>query len=270
MISKINDELLKQLEQVQQADPQQEIPVIVTITLGADPTALEQKGLNIKHTIESISAVSGPRLLKSAIILALSISETARTLSHLAGSSTVPPLLPAAATNKAPLFQAALQHCFQCLGRPAASQTHAQNLYAFLVDAPIDPGSEPTPIAATSSAECFDRVEISRRGDPNDTGAVNGCRANPRVVSAVTVVVARTAFVGNETNPCCPYRAQIFCLPVVQADSLYYAIPTVRLALSRVLRSSIAMVIGPTPPGTGVMADATSLTSSKATSPTSR
>ena len=49
-----------------------------------------------------------------------------------------------------------------------------------------------------------------------------------------------------------------------------YAIPTVCLALSVVLRSNMAMVMGPTPPGTGVMAAATSLTSSKATSPTRR
>jgi hypothetical protein len=34
------------------------------------------------------------------------------------------------------------------------------------------------------------------------------------------------------------------------------------LAALRVLRSSMAMVMGPTPPGTGVMAEATSLTSS--------
>jgi hypothetical protein len=49
----------------------------------------------------------------------------------------------------------------------------------------------------------------------------------------------------------------------------YTCIPAARLALSMVLRSSMAIVIGPTPPGTGVIAAATSLTSSKATSPTS-
>ena len=36
-----------------------------------------------------------------------------------------------------------------------------------------------------------------------------------------------------------------------------------------VLAINIAIVIGPTPPGTGVIADALALTSSKATSPTS-
>lgn len=36
------------------------------------------------------------------------------------------------------------------------------------------------------------------------------------------------------------------------------AMPTVRLAESMVLRRSMAMVMGPTPPGTGVIAPATS------------
>lgn len=37
-----------------------------------------------------------------------------------------------------------------------------------------------------------------------------------------------------------------------------------------VFRNNIAMVIGPTPPGTGVILDATSLAFSKSTSPTKR
>src|SRR6185503_7151125 len=45
--------------------------------------------------------------------------------------------------------------------------------------------------------------------------------------------------------------------------------PSRRHAATSVLRISMAMVIGPTPPGTGVMAAATSAASSKATSPTS-
>lgn len=49
-----------------------------------------------------------------------------------------------------------------------------------------------------------------------------------------------------------------------------YCFPNVRVALSTVLLSSMVMVMGPTPPGTGVMWDAFSLTSWKATSPTSR
>ena len=44
---------------------------------------------------------------------------------------------------------------------------------------------------------------------------------------------------------------------------------TVHLAALSVLRSSIAIVMGPTPPGTGVIAAAFSETAAKSTSPTS-
>lgn len=44
----------------------------------------------------------------------------------------------------------------------------------------------------------------------------------------------------------------------------------VRSAASTQLRSSMAMVMGPTPPGTGVMNEAFSLACAKLTSPTSR
>src|SRR5579884_809737 len=43
-----------------------------------------------------------------------------------------------------------------------------------------------------------------------------------------------------------------------------------RLAASKVLRNSMAIVIGPTPPGTGVIALALCFTVSNSTSPTSR
>ena len=46
--------------------------------------------------------------------------------------------------------------------------------------------------------------------------------------------------------------------------------PTECRARLTVFFISIAIVIGPTPPGTGVMADATVLTASKSTSPTMR
>jgi hypothetical protein len=45
---------------------------------------------------------------------------------------------------------------------------------------------------------------------------------------------------------------------------------SIRLAESKVLIRSIVTVIGPTPPGTGVITDATFMTSSKHTSPTRR
>ena len=56
MDAKVNDELLKIAEA---AEPQQEIPVIVTVAPGANLTALEQKGLKIQHSFKNISAVSG-------------------------------------------------------------------------------------------------------------------------------------------------------------------------------------------------------------------
>src|SRR5712692_7822972 len=57
------------------------------------------------------SSTSGPRLLKGAITLLLSMAETAITFLYLPGTPTVPmpgPLLPAAATNKSPLLKAVL------------------------------------------------------------------------------------------------------------------------------------------------------------------
>jgi hypothetical protein len=59
MTAKVDDELLKQMEEIEKAEPQREIPVIVTLTLGADPSLLEQRGLKIQRTFASISAVSG-------------------------------------------------------------------------------------------------------------------------------------------------------------------------------------------------------------------
>jgi hypothetical protein len=67
MTAKVNDELLKIAEAT---EPQQEIPVIVTITADANLTALKQKGLKIQHSFKNISAVSGT--LPAAEINALS------------------------------------------------------------------------------------------------------------------------------------------------------------------------------------------------------
>ena len=55
------------------------------------------------------------------------------------------------------------------------------------------------------------------------------------------------------------------CITLTSQTKLY-----LRLADSSVLYSSIATVIGPTPPGTGVMEEATLDASSKHTSPISR
>ena len=77
MTAKVNDELLKIAEA---AEPQQVISVIVTITAGANLTALEQKGLKIQHTFESISAVSGT--LPAAGIRALSQLDEVERIEH--------------------------------------------------------------------------------------------------------------------------------------------------------------------------------------------
>src|SRR5690606_8276553 len=62
-----------------------------------------------------------------------------------------------------------------------------------------------------------------------------------------------------QAHPCGPAAVCPSALPAVR-----------RLAASSVLRRSMVMVMGPTPPGTGVIASAISATSSNATSPTRR
>ena len=59
MAAKMSDELTKLLERVGKIEPQQTIPVIVTVTPGANLTMLEQKGLKIQRIFEHISALSG-------------------------------------------------------------------------------------------------------------------------------------------------------------------------------------------------------------------
>jgi hypothetical protein len=59
MPTKISDELLKQLNEAAAAEPQREIPVIVTVTAGTDPALLEEKGLKIQRTFQNISDIAG-------------------------------------------------------------------------------------------------------------------------------------------------------------------------------------------------------------------
>ena len=59
MTTKISDELLKQLNEAAVAEPQREIPVIVTVTAGTDPALLEEKGLKIQRTFQNISDIAG-------------------------------------------------------------------------------------------------------------------------------------------------------------------------------------------------------------------
>jgi|GEM_PF-2729788 len=58
--------------------------------------------------------------------------------------------------------------------------------------------------------------------------------------------------------------------PTVSGLRRLYTIPWRILAARTVLCISIAIVIGPTPPGTGVIREALAETASKSTSPTSR
>ena len=59
MTTKISDELLKRLDEATIAEPQQEIPVIVTITSGTDLAVLEEKGLKIQRTFQNSSDIAG-------------------------------------------------------------------------------------------------------------------------------------------------------------------------------------------------------------------
>lgn len=59
MSANISDTLLRELAEAKRAEPQGEIPVIVTVTPGADVAALERIGLKIQHRYENIPAVSG-------------------------------------------------------------------------------------------------------------------------------------------------------------------------------------------------------------------
>jgi hypothetical protein len=59
MSIKIDPELLRQIDAAKKTQTQQEIPVIVTITPGADLAPLEARGLKIERTFENISAVAG-------------------------------------------------------------------------------------------------------------------------------------------------------------------------------------------------------------------
>lgn len=59
MSTKISDELLKRLDEAAIAEPQREIPVIVTITSGTDLAVLEEKGLKIQRTFQNSSDIAG-------------------------------------------------------------------------------------------------------------------------------------------------------------------------------------------------------------------
>ena len=59
MSAKISDDLLQRLQAAEKTDPRHEIPVIVTVTAGADLSDLVRKGFKVNRVFERISAVSG-------------------------------------------------------------------------------------------------------------------------------------------------------------------------------------------------------------------
>jgi chorismate mutase len=59
MATKIDDQLLQQVQEAKKTNPHQLLSVIVTFTPGADLTALEQKGLKIHLRYQNIPAVAG-------------------------------------------------------------------------------------------------------------------------------------------------------------------------------------------------------------------
>lgn len=59
MSIKIDSELSQHLQEALSAEPQREIPVIVTLSEGADIAELERRGLKVHRRFESILAVSG-------------------------------------------------------------------------------------------------------------------------------------------------------------------------------------------------------------------
>ena len=73
-----------------------------------------------------------------------------------------------------------------------------------------------------------------------------------------------------QNNPCIPGSQPIFETTDRLSGYQSVSMPAARLADKTVLYISMVMVIGPTPPGTGVISEAFSLTAWKSTSPTSR
>lgn len=59
MTTKISEELLKRLGEAAIAEPQREIPVIVTLISGTDLATLEDKGLKIQRTFQNSSDIAG-------------------------------------------------------------------------------------------------------------------------------------------------------------------------------------------------------------------
>lgn len=59
MSGKINAELMAECESAGRADPQKEIPVIITVNDWSRRGELERLGLRVNHSFENISALAG-------------------------------------------------------------------------------------------------------------------------------------------------------------------------------------------------------------------
>lgn len=69
MSGKITEELARRLAEAD-AEPDVQIPVIVTLSAGADPTTLEQQGFSVQRVFENIPAVAGTLTVAGARALA--------------------------------------------------------------------------------------------------------------------------------------------------------------------------------------------------------
>lgn len=70
MTKKINEEFLRQVEESQGGEPDQEIPVIVTVKPDTNLAALQEKGFKVNRSFSHISAVSGTLTAASARLVA--------------------------------------------------------------------------------------------------------------------------------------------------------------------------------------------------------
>lgn len=59
MAGKINEELMRHLDELGGSPGAQEVPIIVTVAEGTESSELEREGFRIMHTLPGISALSG-------------------------------------------------------------------------------------------------------------------------------------------------------------------------------------------------------------------
>lgn len=59
MTAKISPELVEQINAAKDEDPKQELPVIITLKPGTDPSNFKMESVKIQRIIKSISVISG-------------------------------------------------------------------------------------------------------------------------------------------------------------------------------------------------------------------